>query len=321
VPATRFWQEVPDGRLWTPGTGPRPSVVPSYMRGPNMRVLLGAFGAAMDCSAEQALFGRLQAIASAGAPGAMPARLADGRLIQCEPFVLPILAQQRGIRLYPTEGVLSQRQRVAEYLALHRQRGTHRGEFAHALPYFNDFVYDASGGLTGNSYPAIDVAFQLGDGTTNWHRISAAGKYSILRPTSPNFDWDGRFASNRCRAFFFVRMTGTGFSSPFLWDDGTHTWDGGGQWDVGGAVPFSGARMADVSSMLTDWTSATTWSNLVAFVWDSAAVDPTTSPVQGGDGRWTLPNGAGTWASPAAPGTGLATRPKGVVFWYVNNAP
>ena len=234
--------------------------------------------------------------------------------------MLPVLAAQRGITLYSTEGEQSARYRLANYLPLHRQRGTHLGEFLHARPYFFDFVYDpVTGAPTGNAFPGIDCVFQTGDEQAVWHRMSSAGAYSIYRPAVGNFNWDGR-TSYRTRSFYFVRMAGTGFTPPITWDDGVDTWNSGAAyWDQGGSVPFTWQRMSDVASMLIDWTSEHAWVNLVAFVWDPAAVDPTTQPVQSSDGTWSLPNAK--WSGPIDPSTGLATRPPGVDFFYVSNAP
>src|SRR4051812_8692535 len=99
-----------------------PDLLPPYMQGPNLRTLWGAFGAQADANAETVMFSRLQALPFAGGANATrqgAARLANGRLMECEPAFLVIHSAQRGIRLYDTESTLSRRIRLAMYLPLH----------------------------------------------------------------------------------------------------------------------------------------------------------------------------------------------------------
>ncbi len=296
-----------------------PADADPHMRGPLVSTLIGSVGAQLDNNAEAVLFGRLQSNPYAGTP---PALLADGRPIQCEPFVLPILAEQRGIPLYATEGELSQRLRTADFWRLRAQRGTFPGIYRHVAPYFADAV------ALGFAYPAIDFVFQTNEAppAAIWTRFPAGSPGSLALPThsirrvSPsNFDYDAR-PTLRCRWWAFVRMTGAGFTPPITYGDG-HTYGDGSVYGSGGATPFTKARAADLAAMFFDWKSAADWLNGVALIWTAGAVDPTTSPTQDADGRWSLPNGANTWAGLIDPGTGKATRPLGVQWIRDTPAP
>lgn len=296
-----------------------PADADAHMRGPWVQTLLGAVGAQLDVNAETVLFGRIQANPWAGSP---PALLADGRPIQCEPFVLPIHGQQRGIPLYPTEGVLSQRLRCADWWRLRATRGTFPGIYRHMAPYFADAV------AAGFSYPAVDFVFQTNEATPAaiWTRFPAGrpgdltlSTPSILRVSPSNFNFDGRPAL-RCRWWCFIRMAGTGFDHPLVYGGGA-VYGGGGVYGAAGLNPFSAARAHDVAQMVNDWKGAGDWLNGVAVIWTPGAVDPSSSPTQDADGRWILPNGVNTWAGLADPNTGKATRPLGVRWILEENAP
>jgi hypothetical protein len=299
--------------------------VPAYMRGPRMTTLLGAVGAQLDALQEQVLVGRLQANPYAGGPtldrsGA--ARLADGRLIECEEFVLPIHAQQRGIRLFPTESTLSKRIRVSSHLLLKQQRGTHLGEIRYTRPYF---APDSTAAFAPLAYPHFAVAFQTNEATPRsvWIEMDSAGN-CFHRVSSPsNFDIDGR-PSLRTRYGVFVDMSATGYSAPWTYDSG-HTYDSGGMYDVGDAPAFTGAQMADVAAMLADWKSAHSWLQWVIFWWPMTGGAPfptwNATPTQDATGWWSLPNGANTWSGLVDPATGLGTRPPNMVWIFDNPAP
>ncbi len=285
-----------------------PDLLPPYMQGPNLRTLWGAFGAHADGCAATVMFSRLQALPFAGGANATregAARLANGQFMECEPFVLPIHAEQRGIRLYDTEVTLSRRIRLASYLLLHAQRGTHRGEMLHVRPYFS----------TAAAYPGIDIVHQTGSGVAVWHRMSAAGVYSVYRPTTPNFNYDDR-PDKRSRFWVFFRMYGTGIAPPNVYGDG-HTYGDG---ETFGENGLTTSQHRDLAAMIADWKGAHSWLAGVALVWDNTSVDPTGTPTQDGDGWWSLPNGAGTWRSTVDPMTGLNTRPPNVQWIYDNDA-
>lgn len=268
------------------------SYAPSYMRGANMRILLGGIGEQLDANAETILGGRLQANPYAGG-----AKLADGRLIQCDAFVLPIHAEQRGLRLYSTEGELSQRIRLSQYLELHSQRGTHRGELNHVRPYFASLA----------AFPTMWIVHQTGSGISIWHKMDPDGVYSVIRPATPNFNFDGQ-TTKRSRWWAFLEMEGTGVEAPNTYGDG-HTYGDGSIYGVG----LSSRAQADVIAMFQDWKGAHSWLAGVILVW-AGAIDPTAAPVQNASGWWSLPNGK--WGNIVDPSTGLGTRPPGFQWIY-----
>lgn len=162
-----------------------PDLLPPWMQGPNSRTLWGSFGQALDENAATIMFARLQAVPFAG--GANPtrqgaARLRDGRLIECELFVLPIHSSQRGILLYPNESTISRRVRLARFLLLHARRGTHRGEMEHLQPYFLP-----------DTLPTIRIFHQSGGASpqSTAHTLDPAGVYTVDRSVTSNWDWDG----------------------------------------------------------------------------------------------------------------------------------
>lgn len=293
-----------------------PAALPSYMRGPYLQTLAGAVGLELDNRSEQVLRARLAAIPYAGGPtpsreGA--ARLADGRLIECEEFVLPLHSEQRGIKLYATEPTLSKRIRLANWWQLHQQRGTHWGEIAHVRPYFS----------TAAAYPTISIVFQDNAGTPAawWYQVDPSGNRTLRRTSPSNFDFDGN-NTKRTRWWAFLNMSGTGYSPP-------QTYDSGGTYDVSGwqydQGTFTAAMQADVASMFSDWQSAHSWLAGVIAVWPQVggAAFPTaaTTPTQDAAGWWSLPNGANTWGSLVDPTTGLTTRPPNFLWILDNPAP
>lgn len=285
-----------------------PALAPPHLQGPNMDTMLGAIGTQLDANAEQVMWSRLQAIPFAGGANVtreLAARLADGRLLECEDFVLPILAEQRGIPLYDTESELSKRIRVSQWLELRRRKGTQLGELQHVRPYFS--------GAPFAGYPVLEMVHQSGNGHAIWHRLDAAGVYSLHRAS--NFDYDGQTAK-WSRVWAFVHMTGTGIAGPPLYGDGHLYGDG----TLYGSVGLSVEQHRDIVKLFQDWTAAHEWLAGVALVWTAGAVDRTSTPTQDGDGRWSLPNGANTWSVLADPATGKATRPTGVQWIFDNPA-
>lgn len=299
-----------------------PAAFPPYMQGDRLRTILGAFGLHLDNTAEQVLWGRLQGNPYAGGPtldrsGA--ARLADGRLWECEPFVLPIHADQRGIRLFPTESTLSKRIRVASHLVLKQKRGTHWGEIDYTRPYF---APDSTAAFAPLAYPTFAIVFQTNEGTPRsvWYQVDSAGNRTVRCSSPSNFDIDGRPAY-RSRFAVFIDMSATWYGAPWTYDSG-HTYDSGGMYDVGSPA-FTGAQMADVSAMLEDWKAAHSWLQWVVFWWPMTGGAPfptwNATPTQAASGWWSLP--AGKWAQLVDPGTGLVTRPPNMVFALDNPAP
>lgn len=304
-----------------------PAAAPSYMRGPNLEALFGAIGAQLDANAEQVLVGRLQGIPYAGGTDLArtgAARLADGRLIECEPFVLPLLAAQRGITLYATEGILSQRIRVSTSWQLHRTRGTHWGEIAHVRPYFADFV------AAGGAYPTFRIVFQSNEATpaAYWLSVDPAGNRTIARASPSNWVWDGQ-TTKRSRWWVIVYLP-PGFLAwastltGGVWD-GSSIWDSAVIWD---GIPA--AILADLFSMFNDWKSAHSMlcGLIVTQLQPTDSIpggsvhpfDPASSSTTNADGSTNLPGG--NWGSGV--GTvggliGLPTRPSWATFYGINN--
>ncbi len=260
-------------------------IFPPWWTGDRIKTVVASFGAQLDAMSEQSLYMRLQSIVFAGGPNATrqgAARLADGRLIECEPFALPAHADQRGLTLYDTEPTLSRRIRLASYLDLHRERGTELGILHHVRPYF----------ATAAAYPVLWLVHRTGTGKVVWHGMSAAGKYSISLPGSDNFDYDT--TNRRSRWFAFIELPGSGFSTGDVWNGG-QLWDDGWQYDsqtVSTAIALV--------SMLADWAGAHMWLAAVWLVWQAGTVGPTITPTQDPAGWWSLPggSGAGSWVNP-----------------------
>lgn len=287
-----------------------PTYAPPWMTGPYGRTLLESVGAELDNRAEQVMWARLQSNPFAGdavtPTRSNAARLADGRLIECEEFVLPIHARQRGLPVYPTMPTLGTRVQLSQWWQRHARRGVHLGEMQYAQTYFI--------GLS-PALPQITIVHQDGAGASaTWHRLSPAGAYSIHRQTPSNFDYDGQ-TSKWARWWAFIEMAGTGFTGPNKYDDG-HTYDDGAVYDAG---DFAYARQVDLAQMFQDWHSAGSYLAGVILVW-SGTLDPTATPTQDPTGWWNLPNGANTWAALVDPTTGLGTRPPNMQ-WIFDPGP
>jgi hypothetical protein len=279
-----------------------PALLPPWMRGPNLTTLSEAVGVQFDANAEQVLVGRMQSSVYAGGPTATregAGRLADGRLIECEPFVLPLHAEQRGIGLYPTESTLSKRIRLSRWRQIHAERGTHRGELRNIAPYFADWT----------TVPKMRIVHQSNEGTpsTLWHTLDSDGAYSVHRELVSNWDWDG-VPVKRSRFWLIIYVDGLGFSSPD-WDGG-EAWDGGAIWDG----TFTAAQISDLVSLVTEAKSAhsTLWGIIAAT--DPASFDPTAAIVVDGAGWSSLPNGK--WGYTIDLTTGLPTRLPTARFLY-----
>ena len=280
---------------------------------PNVSVFYESVGTVLDQLAQRISDGRLTMNPYAG-PDPGGARLATGQRIECQPDALPYHSRDRGITLYPTEGLLSQRIRLASWWQLHAQRGTHFGAIEHVRPYFADTV------ALGFAYPTITIVHQDNEGTpaAYWYSESPTGVRSVLRVSPSNFNFDGR-PSYRSRWWAFVDMTGTGYTPPHTYDSGGIYDTSGWQYDQGGATPFTAARAADVAAMLQEWKGAHSWCGGVVVMW-SAPINPAGSPVQDATGWWSLPNGANTWAGLVGL-DGRGTRPPSWDWIFDNNAP
>ena len=248
-----------------------------------------------------------------GAADGMVQGMRLGYPLRCPSNQLPVIAYDRGIRLYPSEPDASKRQRLRMWWQLHKQRGSHQGEMRHVAPYF------LPGGL-----PTIRIVHQSGDGlTATWHTLDTSGKYTSAVAGPSNFNFDGK-TSEWSRFFGVIDMSTTGFSPPRAYDSGGQYDTSGWQYDEG-AVPLTAQAMADIAAMLgVDWKAANSWCLGVALWWPMTGGAPFPSaagtPTQNAAGWWSLPNGAGTWASLV--GTdGRGTRPPNMTWILDNPSP
>jgi hypothetical protein len=205
----------------------------------------------------------------------------------CDASALPSLAFDRRLRMYATESELSQRERLAQWLQLHRQRGTHQGELRHLQPYYLP------------ARPLIKIVHQdgAGDGAV-WHTLDTSGTYSVSRVTPSNWDYDGQTAK---WARFWVLL----FSPP-SW--ALQTYDSGCRYDDTG-VYYDGLITAvgiDLVSMIREWQGA--HSLLQSFI----LVDTPNVPIQS---PLTLESPAGNWGSPLA-SDGTQPRPSYLYWLY-----
>ncbi len=288
---------------------------PGFFAGANMSRLIESVGMVFDQHAQRVFDGRC-----AGNPYAGGSKTDDGILRQCEPEVLAEHAVDRGITLYPYEPTPSRRFRVSRYLELIRKKGSAEGAMLNAQPYFL--------GLTA-TLPMMRVVHQSNEATpsSTWSTLGAVSAASVLATGNlgpftmtmrvpSNFNYDDR-PDLWSRYFVFIYLDGTGLTPPNTYDDG-HTYDDGAVYDAGSLTP---QHCQDLVAMFKLWKAAHCWLGGVALVWDPAAVDPTATPTQDVTGWWSLPNGAGTWASPYDPITHLGTRPPGVIWIYDNPVP
>lgn len=299
-----------------------PGYFPSYF-GPRLHTLGQAMGAELDARAEQVLRGRLAGIPFAG--GANPgrvggARLADGRLIECEEYALEVHAADRGLTLYSTEGALSKRIRLSQWHQLHQQRGTPWGRIAHVRPYFADFV------AAGGAYPTITIVYQDNEGTPAaiWYRVDPAGGRTIRRVSPSNWNWDG-LAERRSRLWAIIHLPTGYITNGFLWDAGP-AWDSGPLWDGLPAGVF-----ADLWSMIDEWGAAhSLLSGLIVTDLQPGAdipgwpgvhpFDPASVYQIDANGTSTLP--LGNWGTPVyttGAFVGNNTRPTWATFYRINN--
>lgn len=111
--------------------------------------------------------------------------------LRCDESALPYLSFDRGIRLYPSEPIASQRFRLSQWWQLWKQRGSHQGAMRHLQPYFL-----GASGL--GPLPTIRIVHASGDGlSATWHTLSGGvpgapgtSVYSAQKVTPSNFDFD-----------------------------------------------------------------------------------------------------------------------------------
>lgn len=214
--------------------------------------------------------------------------------LRCDPSSLPYMSGDRGIRVYPTEPIASQRYRLSQWYQLRRQFGTHVGEMRNLQPFFLP------------STPIIRTVHQAGDGSTStWHTLDAAGTYTVHRAANWNFDG---VAAKWSRFWVIVYVDQLGLTQP-NWDGG-ELWDGGQVWDGW----YDTTAIDDMVAAINDAKSAHSvlWGVILAP--DPATFDPTASVVVDPDGWSNLP--AGNWGYITDPVTGQYTRQIGASWVY-----
>jgi Phage tail protein (Tail_P2_I) len=247
---------------------------PWFVRNKNIGRLLQAFALELDNAVETLAQGL---------------RLAHP--LRCDASALPIISRDHGISIYPTEPEDSKRQRLANWLVLRRQFGTHQGELRNVLPYFLP------------ARPLMRIVHQNGGATrATWHTVNTDGSYTIHKAEPSNWDWDGVPTSwSRWWAIIYYE-TALAWLEPAEWNDGLEYGDGT-LWDGGPSTD----QIRDIVAGLKEaqGTHSALWGVIVTR--DPSSFDPTAAPVVDAAGWSSLP--IGNWAFAIDNDTGLPSRP------------
>lgn len=218
----------------------------------------------------------------------------------CDVSAFPYLSKDRRIRLYANEPEPSKRARLANWQALHRQRGTHQGELRHAQPYF---LPDS---------PIMRIVHQDGAGATaTWHTLDAAGVYTVSQKTPSNWNYDGQ-ASKWSRWWVVIYAPAALIAGLTRYNDGSK-WDGGQLYN--GVVTQTAV---DIVKMFEEWHAAHSQPSAIILATDAASFNPTASAVTDPAGWTSLP--VGNWGSPVSPPPqSKYTRPPSAIWLYENN--
>lgn len=258
------------------------TIPPWFVRNTNIGTYLEAFGLSLDTVAESAIQG-----------------LRMSQPLRCDESALPILARDRGLRLYASEPVASQRRRLSRWHQLRRQFGTHAGQMRNIQPFFLSHV----------AVPRIRIVHQSGDGlSTTWHTLEADDTYTWHRATPSNWDWDDNDA--QWSRYWVIIYTNTlGLAAQTEWG-GADTWDGGQVWDG----LLTEAQVADIVGGILEARAPHTklWGVILAT--DPAWFDPTASVVVNAAGWSNLPGG--NWGAVIDHATGKPTRQPGATWVY-----
>ena len=193
-------------------------LAPSWWQGPEMRKFLGAFAGELDNFADRVLDGLRD-----GNPYAAGAKLADGRLIECDADVLARHARDRGISIYSSEPELSKRYRLSRWRQLKKRRGSHLGELENLQPFWL--------ATQSSTLPTVRIVHQDNEGTPSavWYTLSPAGAVTVKRRTTSNWNYDGDAA--KWSRFWAILHLPPGYSSMVVYDDGVTVYDGGAVYD------------------------------------------------------------------------------------------
>jgi hypothetical protein len=245
-------------------------VGPWYMRNKNMQKFLQSFYMVLDESITA-----LQEGVKLGWP------------LDCDLSALPVISRERGIRLYPTEPTQSRRVRLANWLSLHRTRGTNIGQLKHSQPYFLPDV------------PVMRIVHQAGDGSSaTWHTLGADGSYSAHKQTPSNWDYDGQTA--KWWRIWVICYVPARLLEVHHYGDGTKYGSGARY-----ASAFTTAIGQDFVAMIKEWDRAGEALQSYIAATDPASFDPTATATTLPGDETTLPTG--NWGSPLSPG-GRRTR-------------
>ncbi|HMI84875.1 MAG TPA: hypothetical protein VK550_12330 [Polyangiaceae bacterium] len=221
--------------------------------------------------------------------------LALAHPLRSDPSAFPVLSVDRTIRLYPSEPESSKRERLANWLQIHRRRGTHLGELLHSQPYFAP------------EHPVMRIVHQDGAGASaTWWSIAADGSLSEYKAVPSNWDYDGQ--TYKWSRFWVILYMPPSFALA-RYDDGT-LYDGGAVYDG-----ISGQIAHDIAAMILE--SKAGHSRLQAYILatDPASFDPTSTAVVNPDGSTTLP--VGNWGtSMSGPPDSVYTRLRTAVWIY-----
>lgn len=269
-------------------------------------------GAVFDEQADRVMAGRL-----AANPYAAGARLADGRLIECDEDVLPFHSHDRGIRLYSTEPLLSKRIRLGQWRQLKKRRGTHRGELENLQPFWQ--------ATTSAVRPWLRIVFQNNQGTpkSEWHTFSPTGVYSIRQQNTSNWNYDDN-ATLRSRYWLIIHMP-VGWWRCAKYGDGTV---------YGGGAIYGGLRAMALGDLVgADKEAKAAHTRLAGVIATSLQptdpipgvsgthypFDPSDTAQTSADGWTSLPTG--NWGSILDPVTNLPTRPPWATWLFEDTGP
>lgn len=258
------------------------TIVPWFLRRQNVGRFLEAAALTFDSVSESLLQG-----------------LRLSQPLRCDESALPILARDRGIRLYDSEPTSSKRYRLSRFWQLRRQFGTHAGQMRNVQPFF----------LGNAALPRMWIVHQSGDGlSATWHTLEPDGTYHWSRKTPSNWNFDGA-PTLWSRYWLIIYTDELGLPAQEEWDGGS-IWDGGSVWDG----LLTTAEINDIVGGLLEARDPTTKLAGVILAPDPTTFDPTASVVVDPDGWSNLPGG--NWNFVIDNVTGQPTRQPGASFVY-----